>query len=137
MSDSIQSPWEGSTETDQFIDKFIGLDEFKFNRFAAECSPGIPVQDAIDHLLRWIRRRAVGRTEYVWPSGAAPRARREGLKWSWVEEYVMRMAFTRKDAETPKGFTITDEYIASFLQRTAEEVKEKRNTKHGIRGFDL
>lgn len=125
-----------SNENDQFIDKFIGLNEFNFNKFAIECSPGISVHEAVEHLLRWVRRRAVGRSLYI-ASEPCVRNSRKGLKWSWVEEYVMKMAFTRKDAETPKGFTITDEYIASFLQRTAEEVKEKRNTKHGIRGFDL
>ena len=124
-------------ETDQFIDQFIGLNEFQFSKFAASCSPGIPVKDAIDHLIKWIRRRAVRRSEYIWPSGVRARIKREGLPWSWVEEYIMKAAFTRKDCETPKGVVVTVEYIANLLQRSEEEVKKKKNTKLGIVGFDL
>lgn len=124
-------------EADQLIDQFIGLDFFKFSKFAVTCSPGVPVQDAIDHLLKWIRRRAVRRSEYVWSTETGTRIRRDGLPWSWVEEYIMKAAFTRKDSETPKGVVVTIEYIASLLQRSEEEVKVKKNTKLGIVGFDL
>jgi len=132
------TPPKNPIDTDDFIESFIGLNEKEFTDFSHKCSPGITRADAKDHLLRWIRRRAVRRSEYAEPSvGGAFRRKRTKLKWSWVEEQIMKFAFSGRDSETPEGVEVTEDYIANLLQRTAEEVKEKRYTKLGIRGFDL
>jgi len=125
-------------DTDVIIESFIGLNEKTFTDFSHQCSPGITRADAKDHLLRWVRRRAVRRSEYIGPAmEGVSRQKRTQLKWSWVEEQIMKFAFSGRDSETPEGVEVTEEYIANLLQRTAEEVKEKRYTKLGIRGFDL
>lgn len=130
-------PQKVPVEADRFIDSFIGLEVGQFNIFASCCSPGIPFQDASEHLLKWIRRRAIRRTEYTGPVSPESRTRREGQPWSWVEKRIIEFAFSKPDSETPKGVEITEEYIANLLQRSINEVRDERYTKNGIRGFDL
>lgn len=124
-----------SFSDDFVLEKVIGSTESEFINHAMVFHPQEAVYRAREKLLRWVRRRVVRRTEYK--PDLNVRFPRRSQPWSWVEDRIMEFAFTGRDSETPENVVVDNEYVASLLMRTVEEVTEKRNTKNGIRGFDL
>lgn len=119
--------------TDAVLDSFLAVNnKMDFERLCCQTRPGFAPLSAIEECEKWIRRRAVRRSDYEMEGWV--RNDRTALPWTWVEDKIMVWAFG-KSAETRPGVEVTEEYIAAFLQRSVEEVKKKRNTKHGIQGF--
>jgi hypothetical protein len=119
--------------TDVVLDSFLSANsKMDFERLACQVRSDLPLASAIEECEKWIRRRAVRRSDYEMEGWV--RNSREGLLWTWIEDRIMTWAFG-KSAETRPGVEITPEYIAAFLQRSVEEVVQKKNTKHGIKGF--
>lgn len=121
------------TFTDAVLDSFLEVTtEIEFERLSCQVRSDLSPLSAITECGQWLRRRAVCRSEYEMEGWV--RKDRTGLPWTWVEEKIMAWAFG-KSAETKPGVVVTEDYIAAFLQRNVEEVKKKKNTKHGIQGF--
>lgn len=119
--------------TDVVLDEFLATrTKIEFERMACHVRSDLPASSAIDECEKWIRRRAVRRSDYEMEGWV--RNERSNLPWTWIEERVMAWAF-KESAETRPGAEVTEEYIAAFLQRNVDEVKKKKNTKHGIQGF--
>lgn len=121
------------TFTDAVLDEFLAVTTaLEFERLSCLVRDDLPPLSAITECGQWLRRRAVRRSDYEMEGWV--RTDRTGLPWTWMEDKIMAWAFG-KSSETKPGTEVTDEYIAAFLQRSVNEVKEKKNTKHGIRGF--
>lgn len=122
--------------TDDVLDSFLVINsKMDFERHSCKVRADLPPENAILECEKWIRRRAVRRSDYEKGEIAAPS--RETLSWTWMEEKIISWAFT-KSAETRPGVEVTTEYIAQYLRRSVAEVEEKKNTKHtrhGIKGF--
>ena len=119
--------------SDAALDSLLGADtQMQFERLACQVREDLEPTSAIAECEKWIRRRAVRRSDYEMEGWI--RHDRSGLLWTWIEDKIMAWAFN-KSAETRPGVEVTVEYIAQFLQRGVEEVKQKKNTKHGIKGF--
>ena len=119
--------------TDAVLDSFLAANsKMQFERLACQVRRDLEPVSAIEECEKWIRRRAVRRSDYEMEGWV--RNQRVGLLWTWVEDKIMGWAFN-KSAETRAGVEVTIEYVAQFLQRSVEEVKQKKNTKHGIKGF--
>ena len=119
--------------TDAVLDSFLEVrTKVEFERYALFIRPELTPLSAMEECEKWIRRRAVRRSDYEMVGWV--RKDRTNLPWTWMEDKIMVWAFG-KSSETKPGVEVTEEYIAAFLQRSVEEVKHKKNTKHGIKGF--
>lgn len=119
---------------EQYLDEMLRQDSQScFERFAVRVRPDLAPLVAIREVEKWIRRRAIGRTVYVLEG--LSRTRRTGLKWTWIEDRVMEWAFSKPVYSD--GKRVTEEYISELLLRSVDEIKDKRNTKAGIKGFGL
>lgn len=119
--------------TDAILDSFLAVNsKMEFERLACQVRSDLSAESAIEECEKWIRRRAVRRSDYEMVGWV--REDRSGFSWTWVEDKIMAWAFG-KSSETRSGVEVTIEYISSFLQRSIKEVEEKKNTKHGIKGF--
>ena len=125
--------FQNPVTVDILLNKILNCrDQWEFAQFAVREYAPNPDGDSYQLLLRWLKRRAIMRSEYQGSSGI--REIRNGKPWSWAEEMIMKWAFVQSSSEKKK---VTEAKIAVLLQRTVEEVKEKRKTRNGIRGFDL
>jgi len=79
---------------------------------------------------------AVRAVEYPGPSVA--RTSREGFDWSWAELLVLKWAFTEQPKQADGKPAPDNEYIASLLYRTVDEVREKRGLdRPETKGFGI
>lgn len=87
---------------------------------------------------KWLRRRAIRRTDYQKKTAIYRAGTRDLLPWSYVELKILDWA---KYPGTESKKIPDAAYLATLLNRTVTEVEEKilerQNIKNGIRGFDL
>ncbi len=129
-------------QDDEFLDLILEADsETQYQRFLVQWARKLERDPllGLEEGDQWLRRRANRRTDYTYMPGISKRGYRKDLPWTWTEERVMTWAFLRDHKESKQE--VTEQYIASLLQRTVDEVVNKlfkmQNTKRGHVGFDI
>lgn len=122
--------------TDADIDLLLNArDKIAFERTACKVRKDLVPMSAILECEKWLRRRAVRRTDYKKFGSRESRVRRD---WTWIEERILEWAFavsSERRAGVDFSFLGIAEYLSILLQRSVDEIVEKKNVRFGIKGL--
>lgn len=128
-------------QTAVFLDEILKCDsQVDYERKLVELGSqmGRKAELSLDEGEKWLRRRAIRRTDYKRITAIYRSGTRDLLPWSFVDLKILDWA---KDPGAESKKTPDAAYLAMLLNRTVTEVEEKilerQNIRNGIRGFDL